>query len=145
MNPMYFYVNALYKYLLDNLPEYNEILFVEAIPQTDIQRFILIADLGGEYEDAQRQEYNPEMLIVTQSTDPASAKMLGLEVFELVKQMYDLEISFDYEWKSETKSATLNFAGIQAGSTPSPLGNTGNGLFQYVATLKISVCNTDSE
>lgn len=143
MNPMYFYINALHKFLLDNLPEYSEIIFVEAIPQGDIQKFILVADLGGEYEDAQLREYNPEVLIVTQSTDPQSAKMLGLEVFDLVKQMHDFEITFDYEWKNSIKSGTLNFARLMAGTTPQPQGNTGNGLFQYVTILKISVCNAD--
>lgn len=143
MNPMYFYISALYKYLLDNLPDYSEILFLEAIPQGDIQRFILIADLGGEYEDAQQRFYSPEMLIVTQSTDPQSAKMLGLEVFDLVKQMHDFSVSFDYEWKGEIKNGTVNFARIMAGSTPSPQGNTGNGLFQYVTVLKLSVCDAE--
>lgn len=143
MNPMYFYISALYKYLLDNLPDYSEILFLEAIPQGDIQKFILIADLGGEYEDAQQQFYNPELLIVTQSTDPQSAKLLGYEVFELVKQMHDVSLTFDYEWKGEIKSGTVNFSRIIAGSTPQPQGNTGNGLFQYVTVLKISVCDAE--
>lgn len=143
MSPMYFYIEALYKYLLDNISGIADILYKEAIPQNDLQRFVLIADLGGEYEDSQQREYQPELLIVTQDTSAYAAKMLAYEVFEAVRQIHDLTLPVSYEWHEETKTAEINFAKLMAGSTPSPQGNTGNGLFQYVTVLKLSVCDDE--
>lgn len=140
MSPVYFYIESLYKYLLDNISGISDILYKEAIPQNDLQRFVLIADLGGEYEDSQQREYQPELLIVTQDTSAYAAKMLSYEVFNAVKQMHDLTLPVSYEWQGETKNAELNFAKLMAGFTPSPQGNTGNGLFQYMTQLKILVC-----
>ena len=101
-----------------------------------MQRFILLVDTGGKVTDnINLVRYEPELMVICQDTDNYQAKQLAYTVFEAFGQVYDLSLTFD----NFGVEKTLNFATIRAEETPSPLGNIGNGLYQYLITFKISI------
>ena len=135
MKSYFNYPEALKKYLVDKLKVTCEI-YSEVIPQDNVQRFILLVDTGGKVTDTiNLVRYEPELMVICQDTDNYQAKQLAYTVFEAFGQVYDLSLTFD----NFGVEKTLNFATIRAEETPSPLGNIGNGLYQYLITFKISI------
>lgn len=135
MKSYFNYPEALKKYLVDKLKVTCEI-YSEVIPQDNVQRFILLVDTGGKVTDnINLVRYEPELMVICQDTDNYQAKQLAYTVFEAFGQVYDLSLTFD----NFGVEKTLNFATIRAEETPSPLGNIGNGLYQYLITFKISI------
>jgi len=129
------YPEALKKYLVDKLKVECEI-YSEVIPQNNVQRFILLVDTGGKVTDnINLVRYEPELMVICQDTDNYQAKQLAYAVFEAFGQVYDISLTFD----NFGVEKTLNFATIRAEETPTPLGNIGNGLYQYLITFKILV------
>lgn len=135
MKSYYNYPEALKKYLIEKLKVETEI-YSEVIPQDNVQRFVLLVDMGGKITDTiNLVRYEPELMIICQDTDNYQAKQLAYAVFESLGQIYDKDITFN-NFGSEV---TLNFATFRADNTPCPLGNIGNGLYHYLTTFKVSI------
>jgi hypothetical protein len=139
MKAIYNYQEALKKHLVDTKQELSEIeIYAEVVPQGNAQIFILLVDIGGKIKDSPALiQYEPELAVICQHTDNAECKELAFKVFDAFKQISDVAITFKIP-KSESE-ATLNFASIRAEETPTPLGNIGNGMFQYFCNYQILV------
>ncbi|PJZ87932.1 hypothetical protein [Leptospira levettii] len=107
----------------------------------EVQKFIMVMPVQGN-----RSKYYPtssiNLSLVIQDTNDRNALENAMKVYDFYRDKFDVPVSLPIDYKPEEKERSIIAKYIQAVDHPVPLGDQGNGRFQYSLNFTVQLKET---
>ncbi|TGN08624.1 hypothetical protein [Leptospira bandrabouensis] len=134
----------LHEYFCEHLKAAEISLSVEPILypiRGDVTTFIMVMPIQGN-----RSRYYPtsqvNLSIVIQDTQDRRALENAMRIYEFYRDTFNVSVSLPHDYKPEEKERSIIAKYIQAVDHPVPLGDQGNGRFQYSLNFLVQLKET---